>query len=156
MEKEKPGQRSGSGAESVLKHLATDARSAPIPSFDRSECTILVVDDTAASRYAAVRLLQLHGYQTREACDGGEALLLADSANAVLLDVNLPDINGVEVCRLLKSRSPQIPVVLMSAFYVDDLHAEVGMSAGADAYLYAGVTGDQLGGQFDLLLTAGR
>ncbi|MBA2964231.1 MULTISPECIES: response regulator transcription factor [Ramlibacter] len=151
-EKDKPGQRSGTGAQSVLQHMAHDARESPGPSFDRSNYTILVVDDIAASRYASVRLLQVHGYKTREASDGSEALLFADSCNAVLLDVNLPDINGVEVCRQLKAQSPGVPVVLMSAFYVDDLHTEVGLSAGADAYLYAGLTSEQLGGQFDQLL----
>lgn len=155
MTDDKPGRRSGSGADSVLKHMTRNSRGAPSPSepaFDRSSFTILVVDDVPASRYAAVRLLQLCGYRTTEASEGHECLAYAESADAVLLDVNLPDLNGVEVCRVLKSRSPQLPVLLMSAFYVDDLHRDAGTGAGADAYLVPPMTSEELAGTLDRLL----
>jgi len=155
MSDDKPGRRSGSGADSVLRHMTRDARGAPPPTeqaFDRASFTILVVDDVPASRYAAVRLLQVCGFRTTEAAEGNECLACAESSSAVLLDVNLPDLNGVEVCRVLKTRSPHLPVVLMSAFYVDDLHREAGTSAGADAYLVPPLTPEELGATFDRLL----
>lgn len=155
MTDDKPGRRSGIGADSVLKHMTRDSRGAPLPTeqaFDRSSFTVLVVDDVPASRYAAVRLLQVCGYRTTEASEGNECLARAESASAVLLDVNLPDLNGVEVCRVLKTRSPDLPVVLMSAFYVDDLHREAGNSAGADAYLVPPFTSEELGATLDRLL----
>jgi len=120
----------------------------------RSAHTICVVDDHDAKRYAAVKALQALGYRTVEADSGEEAILAADGAlSAMLLDVNLPDMNGVKICQLLKSRSDRpLPIVLMTAVYVDDLHREVGLSVGADAYLTSPVSQQQLGAVFDKLL----
>ncbi|WP_427912402.1 response regulator [Ramlibacter sp. MMS24-I3-19] len=103
----------------------------------RSQHTILVVEDDAATRYAAVRLLQAAGFRTIETASGYEALTMADRASAVLLDVNLPDVHGIEVCSLLRARetTARLPVVLTSAVYVDELHREAGLSCGAHAYL---------------------
>jgi len=120
----------------------------------RSAHTICVVDDHEASRYAAVKSLQALGFKTVEAETGQDAILAAERAvSAMLLDVNLPDMNGVKVCQIIKSKpGPKLPVVLMTAVYVDDLHRSAGMSAGADAYLMSPVSKQQLGAVFDKLL----
>ena len=135
------GKRSGSGSESILKHITQERASAAAPGHEprasRSQHTVLVVEDDPAKRYITVKLLQNAGFTTVETPSGNEALVLADSVAAVVLDVNLPDVNGVEVCAKLKGResTAQLPVVLTSAVYVDDLHRDAGLASGADAYL---------------------
>jgi len=103
-----------------------------------SESLVLVVDDNPVTRYATVRVLTAAGYRTIEAESGQEALQLADtSVSAVVLDVNLPDIDGFQVCRILRER-PQtatVPVVHLSATYVADYDKVRGLDAGASAYL---------------------
>jgi PAS domain S-box-containing protein len=106
--------------------------------IDRSLHEILVVDDNPASRYATARLLRSVGFRTREAATGGDALQQADeSISAVVLDVHLPDIDGFETCRVLRTRSglARLPVLHLSAAYVTDDDKVRGLDAGADAYL---------------------
>lgn len=88
-----------------------------------------------------------------EAATGEQAMLLSSRASALLLDVNLPDINGVAVCQAVKRYSSK-PVILMSAVYTDELHQSAGLSAGADLYLTSLLEGEQLAGSFDRLLAA--
>lgn len=120
----------------------------------RSAHTILVVDDRAASLYAASRLLRHAGFNTVEAMTGEKAMALADACSAVLLDVNLPDTNGVAVCQFIKANSPK-PVILMSASYTDDLHRGAGLQAGADGYLVPPLDGRAMVSAFDRLLGQG-
>ncbi|HEY0886027.1 MAG TPA: response regulator [Ramlibacter sp.] len=106
--------------------------------IDRGAHTLLVVDDNPATRYSTARVLRAAGFRTAEAATGGEALELARSGvSAVVLDVDLPDINGFDVCRKLRSR-PQtalLPVVHLSAIYAKSEDRVAGFNAGADAYL---------------------
>jgi two-component system NtrC family sensor kinase len=100
--------------------------------------TILVVDDRPANRYAIVHALARSGFQVIEAGSGREALELAKRAPAaILLDVKLPDILGYEVCRRLKSnpRTNHIPVLQLSAAFVDNESRVYALESGADAYL---------------------
>lgn len=105
--------------------------------------TVLVVDDQPAGRYATCRMLKARGYDTLETGSGVDALAMAFEADAVVLDVNLPDMNGVQVCGILRGGQsgqagrPHIPLILHSAVYADDLHREAAMTSGADAYLFA-------------------
>jgi PAS domain S-box-containing protein len=105
--------------------------------MDEVPATILVVDDTEAIRYAKVRTLRRAGYSVLEAADGGGALALAAEARPVLvlLDVKLPDINGIEVCRILKREWPEILVLQMSASFVESEDRMRGLDNGADTYL---------------------
>ncbi|MGE4239795.1 response regulator [Ramlibacter sp.] len=120
----------------------------------RSEHTILVVDDHPAALYAASRLLQSAGFRTLEAASGTDALRLAGRASAVLIDVNLPDVNGVQVCQTIKNapETKHVPVILMSAVYLDELHRGAGLSAGADGYLTPPFEGEQLAALLDGLV----
>ena len=70
--------------------------------------TILNVDDTEVARYTKHRTLSHAGFKVVDAVSGGQALELIDSLHPdlVLLDVRLPDINGIEVCRIIKARWP--------------------------------------------------
>jgi two-component system, NtrC family, sensor kinase len=99
---------------------------------------ILVVDDRPANRYAIVHALTRSGFEVIEAESGREALELAKQVPAaILLDVKLPDILGYEVCRRLKSnpRTSHIPVLQLSAAFVDNESRVYALESGADAYL---------------------
>ncbi|MFP3752346.1 hybrid sensor histidine kinase/response regulator [Cupriavidus sp. SIMBA_020] len=99
---------------------------------------VLVVDDNPVTRYATVRVLSAARFRTIEAESGQEALQRADtSVSAVVLDVNLPDIDGFQVCRRLRERTETatVPVVHLSATYVADYDKVRGLDAGASAYL---------------------
>jgi PAS domain S-box-containing protein len=100
---------------------------------------ILVVDDNEPGRYATGRVLRQAGFEIIEAGTGGEALKRAaqDCPDLVLLDVRLPDIPGVEVCRRIKA-SPEICstlVLQMSASAVDDGSRVAALEGGADGYI---------------------
>lgn len=99
---------------------------------------VLVVDDNPVTRYATVRVLKAADFRTVEAESGQEALQRADTTvSAVVLDVNLPDIDGFQVCRTLRGRpeTATVPVVHLSATYVADYDKVRGLDAGASAYL---------------------
>jgi hypothetical protein len=106
--------------------------------LDRSSHELLVVNDDPAIRYATARLLRSAGFKTREAATGAEGLALADTdISAMVLDVHLPDIDGFELCRLLRSRAStaRLPVLHLTAAYVKDEDKVRGLDSGADAYL---------------------
>src|SRR5580698_3035323 len=100
--------------------------------------TILVVDDNAASLYATSRILRAADFEVIEAVNGTDALALATpEVDLIVLDINLPDIDGLEVCRKLRSRSDAayLPIVHLSATFITSVDKEQGLSAGADSYL---------------------
>ena len=100
--------------------------------------SILYVDDDDANRLAFSMVLQDAGFQTREAATGGDALrLAAEGPDLIILDVNLPDIDGFEVCRRIKAHpaTSSIPVLHMSAVYVRSEDKTHGLEGGADGYL---------------------
>ncbi|HEY0935407.1 MAG TPA: SpoIIE family protein phosphatase [Trebonia sp.] len=98
---------------------------------------LLLVDDDEAKRYLLSTWLRRAGYTVTEAGTGQEGLRLASTAELVLLDVNLPDMSGFEVCRLIKSdvRTAAIPVIQVSATAVAIADRAHGLTQGADAYL---------------------
>ncbi len=98
---------------------------------------LLVVDDNPAALYATSRVLRSAGYEILEATTGAAALEAAPRADLVVLDVNLPDIDGFEVCRQLRARpdTAQIPVLHLSATFTNSADFIQGFEAGADSYL---------------------
>jgi len=97
---------------------------------------VLIVDDEPAVRAALDRALRLDGYDVTLAADGREALdRLADARqDAVILDVAMPGIDGLEVCRRLRAADDRTPVLMLTARdAIDDRVA--GLDAGADDYL---------------------
>ena len=122
--------------------------------IDRSQHSVLVVDDNESSRYATSRGLRAAGFNTIEAGAGAEALELVDFCSAVVLDVHLPDLLGFEVCRLLRNRpgTTSLPVVYVSAMYVTKEDQALGMKTGADAYMVAPVDRDALLATLDHLI----
>jgi two-component system, sensor histidine kinase len=100
---------------------------------------ILIVDDYPGARYLRSRILSEGGYEVLEAGTGAEALLIARTLkpSLVLLDVNLPDISGLEVCEQLK-RDPTtaaIPVIQITGAWLTEEDRQRGLGSGADAYL---------------------
>src|SRR6266581_3172654 len=97
---------------------------------------VLVVDDDAAVRRSLSTALGRDGYEV-VAADGGSAALArlaAGSVDAIVLDVAMPEPNGLEVCRRLRARGDRTPVLMLTARdLVDDRVA--GLDAGADDYL---------------------
>jgi PAS domain S-box-containing protein len=98
---------------------------------------ILVVDDNASSLYTTTRILRAAGFDVIEADNGGKALALADQVGLLILDINLPDVDGFEVCRQLRARSSTayLPIVHLSATFMDTEDMSQGLAAGADSYL---------------------
>src|SRR5580704_17692942 len=100
--------------------------------------TVLAVDDNDAIRYSLVRYLSEAGYEVIEARTGAEALDLARrDPSLITLDINLPDMDGFEVCRRLKDdpTTREIPILHISASCVDSEHKVRGLDGGADGYL---------------------
>ncbi len=99
---------------------------------------ILIVDDNEINRYSTARILKGAGYESIEATCGQEALHLAlERPELVLLDVNLPDLDGFLVCKRLREdvRTSDIPIVHTSATFVSDEDRIQGLDVGADGYL---------------------
>ncbi|SRR5712691_74814 len=98
---------------------------------------VMVVDDERAVRESLRRALELEGYEVELAGDGEEALyrMQADAhPDAVILDVLMPGIDGLEVCRRLRRGGIRIPVLMLTAR--DEIESRVaGLDAGADDYV---------------------
>jgi two-component system response regulator RegX3 len=97
--------------------------------------TILVVDDEESYRDALSIALEREGFRVETAADGPEAIDQFDRSNPalVLLDVMLPRMSGVDVCRELRSRS-QVPIIMVTARNAE-IDAVVGLEVGADDYV---------------------
>jgi two-component system response regulator MprA len=97
---------------------------------------ILVVDDDRAVREALRRALTLGGYEVQAAEEGEQALELVAQAmpDAVVLDIGLPGIDGLEVCRRIRRLGNRVPILMVTARdAVDDRIA--GLDVGADDYM---------------------
>jgi DNA-binding response OmpR family regulator len=97
--------------------------------------TILVVDDEPIVRDVVVRYLKRDGFRTLEAASGDEAqrLLERELPALIVLDVMLPGIDGLELCRSIRSRS-DLPIVMLTA-RGEETDRIVGLELGADDYL---------------------
>jgi two-component system response regulator MprA len=106
---------------------------------------ILVVDDDPALRTALDRALKLEGYRVSFAHDGRQALqmLTGGSQDAVILDLGLPLMDGVEVCRRVRERGDRTPVLMLTARDAVTDRVE-GLDAGADDYLVKPFALDEL------------
>src|SRR5262245_24652852 len=110
--------------------------------------TILNVNDNEAARYATTRILHRAGFKVLEAGTGGEALQIArdDLPPLVIVDINLPDINGVEVCRRIKTdpATSSTMVLQMSATNIAVTDRVNSLAAGADSFLVEPVEPEEL------------
>src|SRR3954452_11881603 len=97
--------------------------------------TILVVDDEPTLREALVDALETDGFRAVAAADGREALAVfrAERPDLVLLDLMLPELSGIEVCRIIRAESG-VPIVMLTA-KDSELDKVVGLELGADDYV---------------------
>jgi two-component system response regulator MprA len=97
---------------------------------------VLVVDDEPPMRAALARALDLSGFAVELAADGEQGLTLADEAcpDLIVLDLMMPRVDGLEVCRVLRDRGDETPILILTAR--DEVADRVeGLEAGADDYL---------------------
>lgn len=110
--------------------------------------TVLAVDDNEAFRYAVTKIVSKGGHVPLSAENGTQAIELAKAEQpaVILLDVNMPDLNGYEVCRRLKSdpATARIPVIFLSATEKNTAAIEKGIAAGAETFLFSPIDSDQL------------
>jgi len=116
--------------------------------METEKSAILNVDDFEAGLYVKSRALRLAGFEVYEATTGEAALRLAHELKPqlVLLDVNLPDVSGLEVCRRMKTdpSTNSILVIQTSATFTEHRDRVRGLEGGADAYLTEPIEADEL------------
>lgn len=96
---------------------------------------ILIVEDDEAIASALVRVLDSQGYRVRRAGRGGAALAESqDGVGLVVLDLGLPDMDGLTVCRRLRAQRPDLSILILTA-RDQELDVVAGLDAGADDYL---------------------
>ena len=98
--------------------------------------TVMIVDDERSIRLSLRTILSSLGFTIVEACRGEEALALVRTTqfDAVLLDINMPGIGGVDVCRIMRKVSPRLPIVMLTVQGLDERKVEA-FDAGADDYI---------------------
>jgi signal transduction histidine kinase len=110
------------------------------------EASILVVDDDEGGRYVKAHTLTRQGYAVSEAALGEAALeqIATSVPDMVLLDVRLPDGDGVELCRRIKAAYPHITVLQTSSALLSAQDRALALEAGADSYLIEPIEPDEL------------
>src|SRR4051812_10050078 len=95
--------------------------------------SLLLVEDDERISLPLVRMLQAEGFTVHHVEAGGAALLAvsAEEPDLVLLDLSLPDIDGLDVCRRLRAAHPVLPIVMLTARN-EEVDVVVGLDAGAD------------------------
>jgi two-component system, OmpR family, response regulator MprA len=117
---------------------------------------VLVVDDDPGVRSAIARALRVD-YEVGEAADGAEALAkhAAAPADAIVLDLLMPHVGGLDVCRSLRGRSDPVPVLVVTARDAVDDRIE-GLDAGADDYLVKPFAAEELLARIRAILRRGH
>lgn len=97
---------------------------------------MLIVDDERSIRVSLRTILSGLGFETVEAARGEEAISLIRTADfdAVLLDINMPGMGGIDVCRVMRRNSPRLPIVMLTVQDSEDRKVEA-LDAGADDYI---------------------
>jgi len=114
---------------------------------------VLVVDDDRAVRDALRRVLTLGGYEVQTAEGGAEAIeaVVQSVPDAVVLDVGMPEIDGLEVCERLRRLGNRVPILMLTA-RVEVSDRVAGLDAGADDYLVKPFDNDELKARLRALL----
>src|SRR5262245_57868406 len=117
---------------------------------------ILLVDDDPAVRRIVSEILRLEGYEIREAAEGAESLKAVPEfrPDLVLLDVELPGLDGMEICKRLKQQpaTAGLSVALISGRAMDLGDKAAGFAAGADEYFTKPVDGEEFPARIAMLL----
>ena len=119
------------------------------------KANILIVDDDESHRYTTRLMLEHAGFHVKEAATGQEGLRLAEEhPDVIILDVHLPDVAGIDVCRRLKSapQTADIGVVNVTALYLGAEERAEALAAGADGYFTRPIDAAQLVATINALL----
>jgi DNA-binding response OmpR family regulator len=120
--------------------------------------SVLLADDDDVGRYVVATMLRRAGFSVIEVADGAEALqtAIASPPDLAVLDVKMPTMDGFEACRLLKSHEAtrHVPVLLLSATFLETEAQVEGLDTGADAYLTQPVEAPVLAATVRALLRA--
>ena len=111
---------------------------------------ILIVDDETAVREVVGRYLRREGFETVEASDGRQAIELAGDADLVVLDLMLPQVDGLEVCRRIRS-TRNTPIIMLTA-RAEETDKLVGLGIGADDYMVKPFSPQELQSRIEELL----
>ena len=122
-----------------------------------SKTAVLVVDDDAPIRRMLERTLSAEGYEVRCASDGGVALAAIEESvpDAIVLDVSMPGLDGLGVCRRLRAKGMATPILLLTARDAREDRV-AGLDAGADDYLVKPFAPEELAARLRALLRRGR
>ena len=114
--------------------------------MSHTKANILVVDDDDGGRYLKTRVLRKHGFNVTEAATGMAAIeqCCAGAPDLVLLDVMLPDVNGIEVSRRIKATNPGIAVLQTSAAVTGSHDRAAALDGGADGFLVEPIEPEEL------------
>jgi two-component system, OmpR family, KDP operon response regulator KdpE len=104
--------------------------------LNENQSTVLIVDDEPSIRISLRTILSGLGFAVVEAARGEEAVSLVRTAqfDIVLLDINIPGLGGIEVCRLMRKNAPLLPIVMLTVQSSEDRKVEA-LDAGADDYI---------------------
>ncbi len=104
--------------------------------MNAEQSTVLIVDDERSIRLSLRTILSGLDFMVVEAARGEEALALTRTAqfDAVLLDINMPGMGGVEVCRMMRKNSARLPIIMLTVQGSEDRKVEA-LDAGADDYI---------------------
>ena len=106
---------------------------------------ILIVDDSSTMRKAIAKVVKAEGYNTLEAADGREGLEIAatHAPDCILLDLIMPEVDGLEVLKALRERGSKIPVVVLTADIQEIVRKEC-LELGATAFINKPLIGNKL------------
>jgi two-component system, OmpR family, response regulator len=116
--------------------IRTDGNAAPLTRPDGSPIRILAVDDESSLTELLSMAMRYEGWQVATAASGGQAVKVARETrpDAIVLDMMLPDFDGLEVMRRIRAEDPDVPVIFLTA--KDSVEDRIGgLTAGGDDYV---------------------
>ncbi len=114
-----------------------------------------IADDDKRIRQALERALRSEDYEVLTAADGLQAIEISGQLDLMILDLTMPELGGIEVCRRLRSQGSELPILLLTARHETE-HRVIGLDSGADDYLAKPFALDELLARIRALLRRNR
>ena len=117
-----------------------------MPQKRKRPVAVLHVEDHAPTQHLRSEILRRAGYVVSDVSTASEATAAAAAKrpDVILCDVKLPDGNGFQICREMRTLQPGVPVILISAIYRDEFARQAAVFGGASEYLVEPVTAEDL------------